>query len=285
MRFNRSDTNRYVCGLAVAGMVAASLVWVQAQQGGPVAIDADDIGGVVTSASGPEAGVWMIAETNDLPTRFIRTVVTDDQGRYVVPDLPNAHYEVFVRGYGLVDSAPQTARPDQQLNLQARVALDAQAAAQVCPAAWWLSMLEMPTDQQAQRDIVLNIRGCFDCHQLGSEATRVIHPSFVAEASSSLDAWNRRTASGPSGSGMGRAFRRLGEHGQLFADWTDRVASGAAPQIAPPRPTGVERNLVVTLWDWGTPVDGRSDQAASDLRNPGVNSNSLRGGSPDRRTP
>jgi hypothetical protein len=73
-------------------------------QQGVVRIDADDIGGVVTSAKGPEAGVWVIAETTDLPTRFARMVVTDDQGRYVVPDLPKASYNVWVRGYGLVDS-------------------------------------------------------------------------------------------------------------------------------------------------------------------------------------
>ena len=270
----RSKANWHVNGLAVAGMVAASLVWVQAQQGGSVAIDGDDIGGVVTSSQGPEAGVWVIAETSDLPTRFIRTVVTDGQGRYVVPDLPDANYEVFVRGYGLVDSSRQAARPGQQLNLDAEVAPDARAAAQVYPAAWWLSLLELPDDREAQREFVLNTKGCLDCHQLGSRATRVIHPSIAAESSSSLDAWNRRTAAGPSAPGMSRDFRRLGEHRQLFADWTDRVASGAAPE-PPPRPTGVERNLVLTLWDWGTPLDGRSDQASSDLRNPSVNANSL----------
>ncbi|HSL71020.1 MAG TPA: hypothetical protein VK864_12310, partial [Longimicrobiales bacterium] len=69
-----------------------------------VAIDSDDIGGVVTGARGPEAGVWVIAETSDLPTKFVRIVVTDDRGRYVIPDLPKANYQVWVRGYGLVDS-------------------------------------------------------------------------------------------------------------------------------------------------------------------------------------
>ena len=54
--------------------------------------------------NGPEAGVWVIAETRDLPVRFIKIVVTDDQGRYVVPDLPKANYDIWVRGYGLVDS-------------------------------------------------------------------------------------------------------------------------------------------------------------------------------------
>ena len=50
------------------------------------------IGGVVTSRFGPEAGVWVIAETSDLGTRFAKMVVTDELGRYVMPDLPKANY-------------------------------------------------------------------------------------------------------------------------------------------------------------------------------------------------
>src|ERR1051325_1421051 len=101
----KSRLNRRL-GLFVIGCtLAASFTWVQAQQrSATVAIDNDDIGGVVTSAKGAEAGVWVIAETRDLPTRFAKMVVTDDQGRYVVPDLPQANYDVWVRGYGLVDS-------------------------------------------------------------------------------------------------------------------------------------------------------------------------------------
>ena len=103
--------HRSVGSLAV-GALAVSFTWVNAQQRSvaTVAIDADDIGGVVTSAKGPEAGVWAIAETTDLPTKFARMVVTDDQGRYVLPDLPAANYQVFVRGYGLVDSARVSAK-------------------------------------------------------------------------------------------------------------------------------------------------------------------------------
>src|SRR5437016_439679 len=102
----KSLLNPRLVSLVVAGAFVASLSWVSAQQGtsATVAIDADDIGGVVTSAKGPEAGVWVVAETTDLPTKFARMVVTDDQGRYVLPDLPPANYQVFVRGYGLVDS-------------------------------------------------------------------------------------------------------------------------------------------------------------------------------------
>jgi hypothetical protein len=76
-------------------------------------VGATDIGGTVVGASGPEAGVWVIAETTDLPTKFARIVVTDDYGRYLVPDLPSANYTVWVRGYGLVDSAKLAAKPGQ----------------------------------------------------------------------------------------------------------------------------------------------------------------------------
>jgi len=64
----------------------------------------DNIGGEVKGARGPEAGVWVIAETVDLPTRFAKIVVTDDKGRFLIPDLPKSSYKVWVRGYGLVDS-------------------------------------------------------------------------------------------------------------------------------------------------------------------------------------
>src|ERR1700751_2226994 len=77
-----------VVELAVAGCLLAISTPLQAQTA--VAIDADDIGGVVMGPRGPEAGVWVIAETRDLPTRYAKMVVTDDQGRYVVPDLPKA---------------------------------------------------------------------------------------------------------------------------------------------------------------------------------------------------
>src|SRR4051812_11632997 len=78
-----------------------------------------DIGGVVTGTRGPEAGVWVIAETNELPTKFVRIVVTDDQGRYLIPDLPKANYNVWVRGYGLVDSPKKPSAAGKTLNLTA----------------------------------------------------------------------------------------------------------------------------------------------------------------------
>src|SRR5919106_848723 len=97
------------------------------------AIDADDIGGVVTGANGPEAGVWVIAETSDLPTKFAKIVVTDDQGRYVMPDLPKAKYKVWVRGYGLVDSPKVDSEPGKTVNLTAVAAPNEAEAAQYYP--------------------------------------------------------------------------------------------------------------------------------------------------------
>jgi hypothetical protein len=263
--------------MSVPAMIAvtlSSIVWVNAQQrgsGAGVAIDPDDIGGVVTSSRGPEAGVWVIAETSELPTKFARIVVTDDQGRYLLPDLPAATYQVFVRGYGLVDSPRQAAKRGQQLNLAAQVAPDARAAAQVYPAAWWFSMLHAPDGVKPQEAFQKTMKECYDCHQLGSKASREFLP--YVQGATGLDKWDSRTKYGPSGPSMGAFFQRFGDARKAFADWTDAVAKGEAPKNAPPRPAGVERNLVVSLWDWGSPIDGRADNAAADLRNPRLTAN------------
>src|SRR5436189_1072818 len=109
---------------ALAALIAISGPPVHAQQAdaSAVAIDNDDIGGVVMGPKGPEAGVWVIAETRDLPVRYIKSVVTDDSGRFVIPDLPPANYQVWARGYGLVDSAKTTSKPGQHLAITAVVA-------------------------------------------------------------------------------------------------------------------------------------------------------------------
>jgi hypothetical protein len=130
----------------VSILLSALVIAISGQTGGrsAVAIDNDDIGGVVTGPRGPEAGVWVIAETRTLPTRFIRSVVTDDQGRYLVPDLPKADYDVWVRGYGLVDSPKVKATPGQTVNLKALAAPDKKAAASYYPAQYWYALMQMP---------------------------------------------------------------------------------------------------------------------------------------------
>src|SRR5881392_2428706 len=139
-----------------------------------VQIDPDDIGGVVTSSKGPEAGVWVIAETSELPTKFARIVVTDDQGHYVLPDLPRANYQVFVRGYGLVDSARVGAKPGQHLDLKAVVAPEGRAAAEVYPANYWLSLMDIPKGDLSDKDVLLETKACYSCHQVGDRVTREI---------------------------------------------------------------------------------------------------------------
>ena len=266
--------NRRSALLATAAAVLASLPWVHAQQrpGPAIALDADDIGGVVASSKGPEAGVWVIAETSELPAKFARMVVTDDQGRYVLPDLPRATYQVFVRGYGLVDSPRVIGKPGQRLDLKAVVAADPRAAAQVYPANYWLSLLEIPKGDMPAKDVVLETKECFSCHQVGDRATREI--SKGSSSTSSLDDWDSHATVGPSGPGMAANFKRMGAQRKAFADWTDRIAAGAYPK-APPRPTGVERNVVISMWDWALPTSRRSDVAATDERDPVLNANGL----------
>src|SRR4051812_2366187 len=143
--------------LAALMTIAVPSAGAQPAAAPAVAIDDDDIGGVVRGPGGPEAGVWVIAETRDLPVRFIKIVVTDDQGRFVVPDLPKASYDVWVRGYGLVDSPKVKAEPGKLLELTAVTAPDEKAAAQYYPAIYWFSMLEIPDAKKFGPDNDANI--------------------------------------------------------------------------------------------------------------------------------
>src|SRR6478736_1469502 len=132
-----------VAAMGIAAMAAAVPASVGAQQAA-IEIDKDDIGGVVSGPNGPEAGVWVIAETTELPTKYAKIVVTDDQGRYVIPDLPNANYQVWVRGYGLVDSPKLRVKPGQLINLTTVPAPNERAAAHYYPAIHWYAMMKMP---------------------------------------------------------------------------------------------------------------------------------------------
>jgi hypothetical protein len=278
--------------------VGGWLVSMPAQAQNTVPIKAHDIGGVVSGPHGPEAGVWVIAETHDLPTRYAKMVVTDDQGRYVVPDLPAAHYKVWVRGYGLIDSAKVDGDPGKQLNLTAVPAPNDAAAAQIYPAIYWYSMLKIPAADQfgGKSDIPANAKltdwlnlmknnGCIGCHQLGNLATRTV-PAAFGKFESSEDAWARRIQSGQAATLMINIVA-----GQLnstpikyFADWTDRIANGELPPVKPQRPSGIERNVVVTTWDYADEQHYTHDEISTDKRNPTVNANGLIFGSPEYST-
>jgi hypothetical protein len=294
-----------MAAVAIAVLLVPASVGLNAQPttGAGVRIDHDDIGGVVTGANGPEAGVWVIAETTDLPTKFAKIVVTDDQGRYVMPDLPKANYSLWVRGYGLVDSPKVKAAPGKIVNLKAIVAPTPAAAAEYYPAIYWYSMLRipdksefpgtgekgngMPTNLQSQGQWLSGIKtlGCISCHQLGNKSTRTI-PKELGHFNSSLEAWQRRVLSGQASEVMLRNLKDLEVQRalELFADWTDRIAAGELPKAKPSRPQGLERNVVITLWDWATPKAYLHDEIASDKRNPTVNANGLIYGSPEDST-
>ena len=261
---------------AVALAVAASLAYVTAQQpgtsAGQIALDPDDIGGVVRSAKGPEAGVWVIAETTELPTRLIKSVVTDDQGRYVIPDLPKASYQVFARGYGLVDSQKVKAAPGQRLDLTAVVAPDGKAAARYYPAAYWLALMDIKKGDVPEQEAISLVKECLQCHAIGTPGTREI-PKTLGTFSSSLEGWDRRVKVGQFGQMMASTFSRLGAQRQMFADWTDKIAAGAYPMKAPPRPSGIERNVVMTQWDWAWANGTRADAVATSETHPAVNAN------------
>jgi hypothetical protein len=257
-----------------------------------IAIDTDDIGGVVRSADGPEAGVWVIAETDTFDTRYAKIVVTDDQGRYVVPDLADAEYDVWVRGYGLTDSAKVTARPGAQLDLAAVAAPSPAVAAEVYPAIYWYAMMHMPPATETTgidgglnryMDMMRN-NGCVGCHQLGQKATRTIPEMFKDMPSE--QAWIRRVQSGQAGEQMIRqlAAQLAGVPFKYFADWTDRIAAGEVPAQTPPRPQGLERNIVATVRDWATPKAYLHDLTTTDRRNPTVNGYGKIYGSPELST-
>jgi hypothetical protein len=284
-------STQFLC-LPVLALVTASCG--TAGQGAGVAIDPDDIGGVVRGPSGAEAGVWVIAETRDLGVRYIKSVVTDDQGRFVIPDLPAADYEVWARGYGLVDSAKSRVKPGAQVAITATPAPDEAAAAHYYPAIYWYSMLRIPAPGEFGENaaILPNItetrwldamksNGCIGCHQLGQLSTRTI-PKELGTFPSSADAWKRRVQSGQSGQMMFNQLNALGPMAfQLYGEWTDRVAKGELPRSKPPRPQGVERNLVVTLRDWMTDKHYLHDLISSDRRFPTVNAYGPLYGSPE----
>src|SRR5215472_5823185 len=211
--------------VALIGFVAAfgtrsASALLQAQRNlGPAT---NFITGVVRSDKGPEAGVWVIAETKDLLTNFIKIVVTDDQGRFVIPELPSANYSVWVRGFGLVDSPKVQMKPGANaVMLNAVLAKTPQEAARVYPGNYWLSLMQPPaanlfpgTGAQGngvgaamltQNHWINSLKsGCNFCHQLGNQLTRTLDDVYKVEPNikTPFDAWDRRLHGGVRGDAM-----------------------------------------------------------------------------------
>jgi hypothetical protein len=284
------------------GVVGVSAGLGAQRSAGTIPIGDGDLAGVVASSRGPEAGVWVIAETMDLPTKFAKMVVTDEGGRYLIPDLPKAAYSVWVRGYGLVDSPRVKTTRGTHLNLTALAAPSAAAAAEYYPGVYWYSMLQIPSKaefpgtgqsgngiQEAMKtqpyfiDTIKN--SCQSCHALGSKGVRTI-PTALGPAENSVEAWRHRLEAGQARNNMAVTLGRLGPKKalEMFANWTDRIAAGELPFAKPERPQGVERNVVISMWEWSTPTAYLHDAISSDKRDPHVNAHGLVYGSPEEST-
>jgi streptogramin lyase len=250
---------------AVRAWPAHGIVDVQ-DVGRDFQIDGSSIGGVVRARATErgEAGVWVIAETSSLPSRFRRMVVTDDQGRFVVPGLPEGRYELWVRGYGLRDSKRVPAERGRSVTISVDAAPSAIEAARIYPASYWLALLEPP----ARRDLPAGFEseshwltdaklGCIRCHQFGSP---IVHSRTAPESWEAH--WKLRPGEGRTADTLGRAATS-----QVFSRWAARIAHGAVPP-SPPRPIGVERNVVITQWDWGGKDSYIHDIISTDKRRP-----------------
>jgi hypothetical protein len=230
------------------------------RNGGSIQSETDYIEGVVSNESQvPEAGVWVIAETDDLATPYRKIVVTDENGRFVLPELPDVEYEVWVRGYGLEDAPRSVAVVGDQLQLTVTDAENARAAAAIYPASYWLSLLEAPDHDP---DWINTFKlDCQLCHQIGSLMTRIQNREM-------FDLGLKKSKN------MHRYANNLGRDELLdtLTDWTERIRAGEIPQ-SPPRPSGLERNMVITQWEWGDGVSYAHDEIATDKRNPTLNAN------------
>jgi hypothetical protein len=115
--------------------------------------------------------------------------------------------------------------------------------------------------------------GCTACHALGTKGTREI-PTALGQFPNSAAAWDRRVKSGQAGAGMSAQLNPFGRQRvlKMFGDWTDKIKAGALPP-APQRPQGLERNVVITQWDWADPKAYLHDVVSTDRRNPRVNAN------------
>ncbi len=255
-------------------MKAAAAIIASLMSGTAIA-HAEIIEGQVRNGQGAsEAGVWVIAETNDLGTPFRKIVVTNDDGRFVLPELPSAEYKLWVRGYGLVDSAPTPAPLGANVTLEVETASSPQEAALVYPANYWMSMFEGPTSKELKKagkpydssqlwldQFKLN---CMMCHQIGSAPTRFpVRTLFDSGVKKAVT--------------MNEAADQLNRDLLMNAleKWGKKLAKGEVPKVAPPRPQGIERNFVITEWEWGDSQFTYShDEVSTDKRNPELYANS-----------
>jgi streptogramin lyase len=248
--------------IAVGGAAAAAAFVATAVTGQGVAQKAkapDYIEGTVTSGKNtPEAGVWVIAMGKPGNKLMRKIVVTNRKGQFVLPEMPNARWQVWVRGYGILDSKKTTARPGADLSLKVKKARTKVQAAKVYPANYWLSMLNLPTNVATPAGMSGFKLGCMLCHQIGIKSTRSLVTREAYDAGTKKAGTMYATSVG------------LGREALLdsLASWSQRIAGGETPRTSPARPKGMERNIVITQWNWGDKWAYAHDEIATDKNKP-----------------
>ena len=245
-------------------------------------LSSNTITGTVNSETGPEGGIWVIAETTGLQTPYRKIVVTDEDGRFLLPALPDTWFDVWARGYGLLDTSKQTARPGTQVVISAGIASSEEDAAQIYPANYWYSLIEVPTvsqfpgtgtsgnginpNMEYQAEWIDGLKDrCQLCHQMGNKSTRNF--SDQQNYTTLREGWDQRVRLNGQ---MNNQMNNLGRDAALdaFSNWTTRIQAGEVP-IAPERPVGIERNVVLTQWNWSGVYSGFvHDNISTDKRNP-----------------
>lgn len=239
-----------------------------------------DIDGTVTVVGGSPAGLWVIAETTDTPSTFRKIVVTADDGRFVIPDLPGeVQFSVWVRGYGVEDSHAFSAEVEHLVDFELPLSPTPQASAAVYPANYWLSLLEIPLSaefpgtgenglgrqMETQGDFVDGVKDrCQLCHQMGNQFTRVFPEG--ANYPTTRIGWDSRVRLGEQ---MNNQMNAMGRERSLdmFVDWTDRITAGEVPD-APPRPQMEAQTLVISQWSWVDQGVFVHDNISTDKRDP-----------------
>ena len=262
-----------VAAIALAVAFGVAPTPASAQQGAAaVNIGTTDIGGVVSGPKGPEAGVWVIAETSDLPSKMSKIVVTDDQGRYVIPDLPKANYTVWARGYGLVDfrEDPKRAGQDRQHHgdpgphrsggrpvlSRDLLVLDAEDPGQErCSRAPGRTATAWRPPSRARCSGSIRSRPMAASPVISSATRpRATIPKELGSFKNSTEAWERRIQSGQAMTNMAAALGRQDPKIAIanLADWTDRIAGRRAAvrqAAAAPRRRAQRRGHAVGLGD------------------------------------
>src|SRR6202012_1776791 len=237
------ERNMKLNRLIAAGESALALMLGSAAFAAKIDISAHDIGGQGGGDKGPEAGVWIIAETKDLPTKYAKIVVTDDQGRFVIPELPDANYKVWVRGYGLTDSAPVDAKPGKTVDFKVKPAASVAADAQHYPGMDWYSLIDippasefpgtgakgnkMPDTMKSRAQFVDTVKNmCQSCHAIGTRGIREGPKLFTDQVPDSQTAWAVRTQAGQAMEYMATAINSIGPDKvpEVFSKWTDKIA-------------------------------------------------------------